>query len=87
MQDIQFSYVMLMPGNSPIKRASRRTRYFFTQSRFAEKVFRMPAPEPETKHVLLISNDGFEISILREAALYSGTLKRMLDPKSKPFSC
>ncbi|KAH8601228.1 putative Elongin-C [Bisporella sp. PMI_857] len=36
----------------------------------------------ESKYVTLISSDGFEFVILREAAYVSGTIRRMLDPKS-----
>lgn len=36
-----------------------------------------------SKYVTLISSDGFEFVVLREAACKSGAIKRMLDPKSK----
>ncbi|CAG8981733.1 hypothetical protein HYALB_00013432 [Hymenoscyphus albidus] len=36
-----------------------------------------------SKYVTLISSDGFEFVVLREAACISGAIKRMLDPKSK----
>jgi transcription elongation factor B subunit 1 len=35
-----------------------------------------------SKYVTLVSSDGFEFVILREAACVSGAIKRMLDPKS-----
>lgn len=35
-----------------------------------------------TKYVTLVSGDGFEYVVLREAALVSPLLKGMLDPKS-----
>lgn len=35
-----------------------------------------------SKYVTLISSDGFEFVVLREAACHSGAIKRMLDPKS-----
>ncbi|EPE25756.1 POZ [Glarea lozoyensis ATCC 20868] len=35
-----------------------------------------------SKYVTLISSDGFEFVVLREAACTSGAIKRMLDPKS-----
>jgi len=35
-----------------------------------------------SKYVTLISSDGFEFVVLREAACVSGAIKRMLDPKS-----
>lgn len=35
-----------------------------------------------TQYVTLVSSDGFEFVIPREAACVSGALKRMLDPKS-----
>jgi hypothetical protein len=43
------------------------------------------------EYIMLISSDGYEFPILRSAATVSGTLRRMLDPKSKssfhnPFS-
>lgn len=36
-----------------------------------------------TKYVTLVSSDGFEFVVLREAACISGAIKRMLDPKSE----
>ena len=39
----------------------------------------MPAP---STYVTLVSNDGYEFVVRRESAYVSGTLKRMLDPKS-----
>ena len=38
-----------------------------------------------TKYVTLVSSDGFEFVVLREAACISGAIKRMLDPKSELF--
>ncbi len=35
-----------------------------------------------SKYVTLVSGDGFEFVVLREAACVSGAIKRMLDPKS-----
>ncbi|KAL3421968.1 transcriptional elongation regulator (elongin c) [Phlyctema vagabunda] len=35
-----------------------------------------------SKYVTLVSNDGFEFIVLREAACISGVIKRSLDPKS-----
>jgi len=35
-----------------------------------------------SKYVTLVSSDGFEFVVLREAACISGAVKRMLDPKS-----
>lgn len=35
-----------------------------------------------SKYVTLISSDGFEFVVLREAACISGAIKRMLDPNS-----
>ncbi|KAK0109777.1 hypothetical protein ONS95_002453 [Cadophora gregata] len=35
-----------------------------------------------SKYVTLISSDGFEFVVLREAACISGAIKKMLDPKS-----
>ncbi|KAH6679540.1 putative Elongin-C [Halenospora varia] len=35
-----------------------------------------------SKYVTLVSSDGFEFVVLREAACISGAIKRMLDPKS-----
>ncbi|KAL8730530.1 MAG: hypothetical protein Q9166_003980 [cf. Caloplaca sp. 2 TL-2023] len=34
-------------------------------------------------YITLISNDGFEFIILREAACVAGTIRKMLDPTSK----
>ena len=41
----------------------------------------------ESKYVTLVSSDGFEFIVLREAACKSGAIRRMLDPKSEspPF--
>ncbi|KAL9618994.1 MAG: hypothetical protein Q9204_008342 [Flavoplaca sp. TL-2023a] len=39
-------------------------------------------PSPQSEYITLISNDGFEFIILREAACVAGTIKRMLDPAS-----
>jgi transcription elongation factor B subunit 1 len=36
-----------------------------------------------SKYVTLISSDGFEFVVLREAACVSGAIKRMLDPTSE----
>jgi len=36
-----------------------------------------------SKYVTLVSNDGFEFVVLREAACVSGAIKKMLDPKSE----
>ncbi|TVY87823.1 Elongin-C [Lachnellula willkommii] len=38
-----------------------------------------------SKYVTLISSDGFEFVVLREAACISGAIKRMLDPNSVDF--
>ncbi|TVY67522.1 Elongin-C [Lachnellula suecica] len=38
--------------------------------------------EALSKYVTLISSDGFEFVVLREAACISGAIKRMLDPKN-----
>lgn len=40
-----------------------------------------PNAEP-SEYVTLASNDGFEFVITRDAACISGTIRRMLDPKS-----
>jgi len=41
-----------------------------------------------SKYVTLVSSDGFEFVVLREAACKSGAIKRMLDPKSESYlSC
>ncbi|KAI1411232.1 POZ domain-containing protein [Hypoxylon sp. FL1857] len=37
----------------------------------------------DTKYVTLVSSDGFEFVVLREAALVSPAIKGMLDPKSR----
>ena len=42
----------------------------------------MPSSAP-SEYVTLISSDGFEFIIRREAACISGTIKRMLDPNSE----
>lgn len=34
----------------------------------------------QTKYVTLISSDGFEFVVLRDAAVVSGAIRRMLDP-------
>jgi transcription elongation factor B subunit 1 len=36
-----------------------------------------------SKYVTLISSDGFEFVVLREAACISGAIKKMLDTKSQ----
>lgn len=36
-----------------------------------------------SKYVTLVSSDGFEFVVLREAACKSGAIRRMLDPKSQ----
>jgi transcription elongation factor B subunit 1 len=41
----------------------------------------MDVPAP-SKYVTLISSDGFEFVVLREAAMVSPIVKGMLDPKS-----
>ncbi|RDW75103.1 putative elongin-C [Coleophoma crateriformis] len=40
------------------------------------------ATPSQSKYVTLVSNDGFEFVVLREAACVSGVIKRSLDPKS-----
>ncbi|CZS89627.1 related to Elongin C transcription elongation factor [Rhynchosporium agropyri] len=35
-----------------------------------------------SKYVTLVSSDGFEFVVLREAACHSGAIRKMLDPKS-----
>ena len=42
----------------------------------------MEQPKP-SEFVTLVSDDGFEFIISREAACVSGTIRRMLDPSSK----
>ena len=42
----------------------------------------MPADSTLSTHVTLISSDGFEFIVLREAAYVAGTIKKMLDPTS-----
>lgn len=37
-----------------------------------------------SKYITLISSDGFEFVVLREAAMVSPVIKRMVDPRS-PF--
>ncbi|KAL8857498.1 MAG: hypothetical protein Q9178_005993 [Gyalolechia marmorata] len=37
---------------------------------------------PPSEYVTLISNDGFEFVVLREAACVAGTIRKMLDPNS-----
>ncbi len=37
---------------------------------------------PLSEYVTLISNDGFEFVVLREAACVAGTIRKMLDPNS-----
>lgn len=36
-----------------------------------------------SKYVTLVSSDGFEFVVLREAACKSGAIRRMLDAKSE----
>ncbi len=38
-----------------------------------------------SKYITLISMEGFEFVVLREAAMVSPFIKRMLDPKSQFF--
>jgi len=38
--------------------------------------------ESPPEWVTLVSSDGFEFIVLREAAVVSGTIRRMLDPKT-----
>jgi transcription elongation factor B subunit 1 len=40
------------------------------------------AEETAQQWVTLVSSDGFEFLIQREAAVIAGTIRRMLDPKS-----
>ena len=42
----------------------------------------MSADSSLSTHVTLISSDGYEFIILREAAYVAGTIKKMLDPTS-----
>ena len=42
----------------------------------------MPMDSSPSSHVTLISSDGFEFIVLREAAYVAGTIKKMLDPTS-----
>ena len=44
-------------------------------------MFDTPSP-----FVTLISNDGFEFIVSRDAACVAGTIKKMLDPTSKPLT-
>lgn len=39
-----------------------------------------------SKYVTLISSDGFEFVVLRDAACKSNVIKRMLNTKSKPHT-
>lgn len=40
-------------------------------------------PSPPSTHVTLISSDGFEFIVKREAACVAGTIRKMLDPQSE----
>lgn len=40
-----------------------------------------------SKYVTLVSSDGFEFVVLREAVLASSAIKGMLDPKSECSKC
>lgn len=40
------------------------------------------AADKVPEYVTLISSDGYEFVVLREAACVSGAIRRMLDPKS-----
>jgi transcription elongation factor B subunit 1 len=37
----------------------------------------------ESKYVTLVSNDGFEFVVLREATMVSPAIKSMLDPRNQ----
>ena len=41
------------------------------------------APSEPSHYVTLISNDGFEFIVRRDAACVAGTIRKMLDPQSK----
>ncbi|OBT79098.1 hypothetical protein VF21_02399 [Pseudogymnoascus sp. 05NY08] len=41
-----------------------------------------PSDQQLSRWVTLVSYDGFEFVVLREAACISGAIRRMLDPKS-----
>ena len=45
----------------------------------------MSTEQSLSKYVTLISNDGFEFIVRREAAYVAGTIKKMLDPISQTF--
>jgi elongin-C len=39
-----------------------------------------------SEYVTLVSNDGFEFKVRRDAACISDTIRRMLDPASASFA-
>ncbi|MDI1486544.1 MAG: elongin C [Ramalina farinacea] len=41
------------------------------------------APSEPSHYVTLISNDGFEFIVQRDAACVAGTIRKMLDPQSR----
>ena len=61
--------------------------YLFLVDFFLSAFIAMDANAEPSEYVTLASNDGFEFVISRTAACISGTIRRMLDPKSLyPFS-
>ena len=51
------------------------------QAFYSVSHFYKMSSQPST-YVTLISNDGFEFIVSREAACVAGTIKKMLDPQS-----
>ena len=57
----------------------------FTISHIVHVLQPLPIMFDTSPFVTLISNDGFEFIVSRDAACVAGTIQKMLDPTSKPL--
>ncbi len=75
----------MFPGRDRQGREGQKISRFLQTTTSSCQTMATNSEEKElSKYVTLVSGDGFEFVVLREAACVSGAIRRMLDPKSLP---